>query len=141
MAEAHAILGKALGFDEFDEPDDDDNDEVKRRKRASKTGCRSARTNQRSKGFYPVSNGATAEEAVDRAIERYNRKHTPWLTTAPVDSINELRSARKLGESSQSTTCLLLPRCLFTSLQEFPNVSKKASPAKTSGTGRACCHS
>ena len=25
--------------------------------------------------FYPVSNGATAEEAVDRAIERYNRKH------------------------------------------------------------------
>jgi hypothetical protein len=23
----------------------------------------------------PVSNGATAEEAVDRAIERYNRKH------------------------------------------------------------------
>lgn len=25
--------------------------------------------------FYPVSNGRTAEEAVDRAIQRYNRKH------------------------------------------------------------------
>jgi hypothetical protein len=25
--------------------------------------------------FYPVSNGRTAEEATDRAIERYNRKH------------------------------------------------------------------
>lgn len=25
--------------------------------------------------FYPVSNGKTAEEAVDRAIERYQRKH------------------------------------------------------------------
>jgi hypothetical protein len=24
--------------------------------------------------FHPVSNGKTAEEAVDRAIERYNRK-------------------------------------------------------------------
>jgi hypothetical protein len=25
--------------------------------------------------FYPVSNGKTAEEAIDRAIARYNRKH------------------------------------------------------------------
>lgn len=25
--------------------------------------------------FYPVSNGRTAEEAIDRAIARYNRKH------------------------------------------------------------------
>lgn len=25
--------------------------------------------------FYPVSNGRTAEDAIDRAIERYNRKH------------------------------------------------------------------
>jgi hypothetical protein len=25
--------------------------------------------------FYPVANGKTAEEAIDRAIERYNRKH------------------------------------------------------------------
>jgi hypothetical protein len=25
--------------------------------------------------FYPVSNGKTAEEAIDRAIERYNKKH------------------------------------------------------------------
>lgn len=25
--------------------------------------------------YYPVSNGASAEEAIDRAIERYNRKH------------------------------------------------------------------
>lgn len=25
--------------------------------------------------YYPVSNGNSAEEAIDRAIERYNRKH------------------------------------------------------------------
>ena len=25
--------------------------------------------------FYPVANGKTADEAIDRAIERYNRKH------------------------------------------------------------------
>ena len=25
--------------------------------------------------FYPVSNGVTADEAIDRAVERYNRKH------------------------------------------------------------------
>jgi hypothetical protein len=25
--------------------------------------------------FYPVSNGKTAEEAIDRAIERHRRKH------------------------------------------------------------------
>jgi hypothetical protein len=25
--------------------------------------------------YYPVSNGGSAEEAIDRAIERYNRKH------------------------------------------------------------------
>jgi len=31
--------------------------------------------NQQVPKFYPVSNGSTAEEAVDRAIERYNRKH------------------------------------------------------------------
>ena len=31
--------------------------------------------------FYPVSKGRTAEEAVNRAIERYNRKHgiAYWL--------------------------------------------------------------
>ncbi len=25
--------------------------------------------------FYPISNGRTAEEAIDRAIDRYNKKH------------------------------------------------------------------
>ena len=35
--------------------------------------CRTAGPGQPPK-FYPVSNGATAEEAVDRAIERHNRK-------------------------------------------------------------------
>jgi hypothetical protein len=32
--------------------------------------------------FYPVSNGKTAEEAVDRAIQRYQRKH--GLTASPL---------------------------------------------------------
>jgi hypothetical protein len=36
--------------------------------------------------FYPVSNGKTAEEAVDRAIERYNRKHGLTATSAFADS-------------------------------------------------------
>jgi len=36
--------------------------------------CRTSGPGQPPK-FYPVSNGRTAEEAVDRAIERYNRKH------------------------------------------------------------------
>lgn len=36
--------------------------------------CRTAGPGQPPK-FYPVSNGSTAEEAIDRAIERYNRKH------------------------------------------------------------------
>lgn len=36
--------------------------------------CRTAGPGQPPK-FYPVSNGKTAEEAIDRAIERYNRKH------------------------------------------------------------------
>lgn len=33
--------------------------------------------------FYPVSNGRTAEEAVDRAIERYQRKY--GLLRSPPD--------------------------------------------------------
>lgn len=36
--------------------------------------CRTSGPGQPSK-FYPVSNGATAEEAVDRAIARYEEKH------------------------------------------------------------------
>jgi hypothetical protein len=36
--------------------------------------CRTAGPGQPPK-FYPISTGKTAEEAVDRAIERYNRKH------------------------------------------------------------------
>jgi hypothetical protein len=36
--------------------------------------CRTAGPGQPPK-FYPVSNGRTAEEAIDRAIERYYRKH------------------------------------------------------------------
>lgn len=36
--------------------------------------CRTAGPGQPPK-FYPVSNGRTAEEAIDRAIARYNRKH------------------------------------------------------------------
>jgi hypothetical protein len=36
--------------------------------------CRTAGPGEPPK-FYPVSNGKTAEEAVDRAIERYQRKH------------------------------------------------------------------
>ena len=36
--------------------------------------------------FYPVSNGRTAEEAIDRAIECYNRKHRISATSAVSDS-------------------------------------------------------
>ena len=36
--------------------------------------CRTAGPGQPPK-FYPVANGKTAEEAIDGAIERYNRKH------------------------------------------------------------------
>ena len=36
--------------------------------------CRTAGPGQPPR-FYPVSNGKTAEEAIDRAIERYTRKH------------------------------------------------------------------
>jgi hypothetical protein len=36
--------------------------------------CRTAGPGQPPK-FYPVSNGRTAEEAIDRAIQRYNRNH------------------------------------------------------------------
>jgi hypothetical protein len=43
--------------------------------------CRTAGPGQ-PPAFYPVSNGQTAEEAIDRAIERYNRKHA--VTTVKV---------------------------------------------------------
>ncbi len=36
--------------------------------------CRTAGPGERPK-FYPVSNGKTAEEAIDNAIARYARKH------------------------------------------------------------------
>jgi hypothetical protein len=36
--------------------------------------CRTAGPGQPAR-FYPFSTGKTAEEAVDKAIERYNRKH------------------------------------------------------------------
>lgn len=36
--------------------------------------CRTAGPGQ-PPTFYPVSNGKTADDAIDRAIERYNRKH------------------------------------------------------------------
>ena len=36
--------------------------------------CRTSGPGQLPK-FLPISNGATAEEAVDRAIAHYNRKH------------------------------------------------------------------
>lgn len=36
--------------------------------------CRTAGPGEPPK-FYPISNGRTAEEAIDRAIGRYNRKH------------------------------------------------------------------
>ena len=36
--------------------------------------CRTAGPGEPPK-FYPVSNGKTAEEAIDLAIERYNRRH------------------------------------------------------------------
>ena len=41
--------------------------------------------------FYPVSNGRTADEAIDRAIARYNRKH--GILTAE-STINEPRVRR-----------------------------------------------
>ena len=36
--------------------------------------CRTSGPGQPPK-FFPISSGATAEEAIDRAIARYNRKH------------------------------------------------------------------
>jgi hypothetical protein len=38
--------------------------------------CRTAGPGQPPK-FYPVANGTTADEAIDRAMERYYRKHAP----------------------------------------------------------------
>jgi hypothetical protein len=56
--------------------------------------CRTAGPGQPPK-FYPVSNGRTAEEAVDRAIELYNRKHK--IQHAPVSTEKSPQSERGLG--------------------------------------------
>ncbi len=40
--------------------------------------------------FYPVSNGRTAEEAIDRAIARYIRKHG-------IEARNDLSAGRRTG--------------------------------------------
>jgi hypothetical protein len=47
--------------------------------------CRTAGPGEPPK-FYPVSNGKTAEEAIDRAIDRYNRKHGLTPSSAFADS-------------------------------------------------------
>jgi hypothetical protein len=43
--------------------------------------CRTAGPGEPPK-FHPVSNGKTAEEAIDRAIERWERKHSVSLSTS-----------------------------------------------------------
>lgn len=43
--------------------------------------CRTAGSGEPPK-FYPISTGRTAEEAVDRAIERWERKHGRAMRTA-----------------------------------------------------------
>jgi hypothetical protein len=40
------------------------------------------------RGFYPISNGRTAEEAIDKAIERYNRKHGVRPFGPPMECVN-----------------------------------------------------
>lgn len=47
--------------------------------------CRTAGPGQPPK-FYPVSNGKTAEEAIDRAIARYERKHHISLSPSLAES-------------------------------------------------------
>jgi hypothetical protein len=58
--------------------------------------CRTAGPGQPPK-FYPVSNGKTAEEAVDRAIERYNRKHGLSLPSEHAPSTPGLGSTYEAG--------------------------------------------
>jgi hypothetical protein len=41
--------------------------------------------------FYPVSNGKTAEEAIDRAIARYKRKHGEAPSEIPTVVILPIR--------------------------------------------------
>jgi hypothetical protein len=57
--------------------------------------CRTAGPGQPPK-FYPVSNGKTAEEAIDRAIERYRRKHRLTLD-APLIQPPRVRVLRVMG--------------------------------------------
>jgi hypothetical protein len=52
--------------------------------------CRTAGPGQPPK-FYPVSNGKTAEEAIDRAIERYERKHGRSPSTSESRSSGSVR--------------------------------------------------
>jgi len=55
--------------------------------------CRTAGPGQPPK-FYPVSNGKTAEQAIDRAIARYERKHgvaAAHASTPPTVRILEVR--------------------------------------------------
>ncbi|HEY8685524.1 MAG TPA: hypothetical protein VIO57_07960 [Chloroflexota bacterium] len=55
--------------------------------------CRTAGPGQPPR-FYPVSNGKTAEEAIDKAIARYNRKHGTKLaatSTPPTVRVLEVR--------------------------------------------------
>lgn len=52
--------------------------------------CRTAGPGQPPK-FYPVSNGRTAEEAIDRAIERYDRKHDRSASSTETQSNRGVR--------------------------------------------------
>jgi hypothetical protein len=54
--------------------------------------CRTSGPGQPPK-FYPISNGRTPEEAIDRAIARYNRKHG----TRPAPASPQLSGSSKFG--------------------------------------------
>ena len=44
--------------------------------------------------FFPISNGKTAEEAIDRAIERYRRKHRHLKQSVIIGVLMEATSSR-----------------------------------------------
>jgi len=52
--------------------------------------CRTAGPGQPPK-FYPISNGRTPEEAIDRAIQRYERKHGSSPSSEPRVRVLEVR--------------------------------------------------